>query len=192
MLDEQQLLSKIQKEDDEASFKTLFNFYWDILFSNALKKTKSQDLAQDLSQETFINFWKYRKNIKGVKNLKAYLLTMQKYQFLKGIDQEKIVFDSLDSAIPSDSFSDNSDGFKIMEFNELFTFLMDRVEELPPKSKQIYIQHRFENKTVKELSETFSISESTVRNHLSQANNKIQFELENNLLTITLLSLILS
>lgn len=182
------LLQKIQLEDDDASFKLLFDRYWEMLFLHALKKTKSQDLAQDLAQETFINFWKYRKSIGDIQSLKNYLVTMMKYQFFKWIDQEKIVFDELDSAIPNSISIDDTDGFKIMEFNELYTFLMEKIDELPLRSKQIFLQSRFENKTVKELAETYSIAESTVRNHLSQANSKLQTQLENNLMTVAILA----
>tara|TARA_R110002020_G_scaffold184079_12_gene380861 strand:- start:269 stop:856 length:588 start_codon:yes stop_codon:yes gene_type:complete len=189
---EQLLLQKIQSEDDDSSFKVLFDSYWEMLFLHALKKTKSQDLAQDLAQETFINFWKYRRSIGEVQNIQSYLITMMKYQFFKWIDQEKIVFDELDSAIPTSDGIDSMDGFKIMEFNELYTFLMDKIDELPVRSKQIFLQNRFENKTVKELAETYSIAESTVRNHLSQANSKLQTQLENNLMTVALLASFIS
>jgi RNA polymerase sigma-70 factor (ECF subfamily) len=192
ILNEQLLLRKIQDEDDDASFKLLFETYWEMLFLHALKKTKSQDLAQDLAQETFINFWKYRKRAGEIKDLKSYLVSMQKYQFFKWTDQEKIVFDELDSAVPNAIYTDHSDGFKVMEFNELYTFLMDRIDELPTRSKQIFLQNRFENKTVKELAETYCIAESTVRNHLSQANNKIQAQLDNNLLAIVSLALLIA
>ncbi|WP_339925509.1 sigma-70 family RNA polymerase sigma factor [uncultured Cyclobacterium sp.] len=188
---EQLLLQRIQNEGDEASFKLLFDAYWELLFLQALQKTKSQDLAKDLAQETFIAFWKYRKSLKQIHNLKSYLVTMLKYQFLKWIDQEKIVFDELDTAVPNDFFIDRDDGFKIMEFNELYVFLMDTIDALPQKSRQIFIQNRFENKTVKELAETYNVAESTVRNHLSQANAKIQGQLENNLLSVAILSLII-
>ena len=116
---------------------------------------------------------------------------MLKYQFLKWIDQEKIVFDELDTAVPNEVFIDGNDGFKIMEFNELYAFLMDTIDALPQRSRQIFIQNRFENKTVKELAETYNVAESTVRNHLSQANAKIQGQLENNLLLVAILSLII-
>lgn len=188
---EQLLLQRIQNEDDDASFKLLFDAYWELLFLQALQKTKSQDLAKDLAQETFIAFWKYRKSLKQIHNLKSYLVTMLKYQFLKWIDQEKIVFDELDTAVPNEVYIDGNDGFKIMEFNELYAFLMDTIDGLPQRSRQIFIQNRFENKTVKELAETYNVAESTVRNHLSQANAKIQGQLENNLLIVAILSLII-
>ncbi|WP_057938533.1 RNA polymerase sigma factor [Algoriphagus resistens] len=192
IVNEQLLLRKIQEEDDDASFRVLFDRYWEILFAHALKKTRSQDLAMDLAQETFINFWKYRKRIGEINNLQNYLVTMLKYQFFKWIDQDKIIFDALDSIQPNSSYSDSIDGFKIMEFNELYTFLMDRIEELPMRSRQIFIQNRFENKTVKELAETYCITESTVRNHLSQANSKLQAQLENNLIAVALLSIVIT
>lgn len=192
IINEHLLLLKIQNEDDNASFKILFDTHWEMLFLHALKKTKSQDLAQDLAQETFINFWKYRKKLEDIQNLKSYLVTMLKYQFFKGINQEKIVFDELDAAIPNVLCSDSYDGFQIMEFNELYAFLMNKIDELPDRSKQIFLQSRFENKTVKELAETYSIAESTVRNHLSQANSKIQAQLENSLMAVTFLAIIIS
>lgn len=192
IINEQLLLRKIQNEDDNASFKILFDTHWEMLFHHALKKTKSQDLAKDLTQETFINLWKYRKKLGEIHCLKSYLVTMLKYQFFKGIDQEKIVFDELDSTIPNSFCTDSYDGFQIMEFNELYDFLMEKIDELPARSKQIFLQNRFENKTVKELAETYSIAESTVRNHLSQANSKIQTQLENSLMTTAVFALIFS
>ncbi|WP_192350291.1 RNA polymerase sigma factor [Algoriphagus sp. Y33] len=190
ILNEQVLLRKIQEEDDDASFKLLFDSYWDLLFLHALKKTKSRDLAMDLAQETFINFWKYRKRIGEIQNLQSYLITMLKYQFFKWIDQEKIIFDEMDSSQLNTSHTDIIDGFKIMEFNELYTFLMDKIDELPVRSQQIFIQNRFENKTVKELAETYCIAESTVRNHLSQASSKLHAQLENKLLALAFLTLV--
>jgi len=192
IINEQLLLRKIQIEDDDASFKILFDMYWEMLFHHALKKTKSQDLAQDLAQDTFINFWKYRKKTGEIQCLKSYLLTMLKYQFFKGIAQEKIVFDELDSAIPNTFCSTSYDGFQLLEFNELYEFLMEKIDELPARSKQIFLQNRFENKTVKELAETYSIAESTVRNHLSQANSKIQAQLENSMMGGIVLAIIFS
>lgn len=189
---EQMLLRKIQNEDDTASFRILFDAYWEILFHHALKKTKSQDLAMDLAQDTFINFWKYRKKIGDIQNLKNYLLTMLKYQFFKGIDQEKIIFDALDSAVPNAFSCDSYDGFQLMEFNELYEFLMEKIDELPTRSKEIFLQNRFENKSVKELAETYAIAESTVRNHLSQANAKLQGQLENSLTLLTFFAIMIS
>lgn len=188
---EKLLLRKIREEDDGSSFQLLFDTYWEVLFLQALKKTKSQDLAQDLAQETFISFWKYRKSLTEIRNLKSYLLTMLKYQFLKWIDIEKIVFDEIDEIQLNASFTDPEDGFKIMEFNELYLFLMETIDELPTKSKEIFLQNRFENRSIKELAQTYNISESTVRNHLSQANAKIQNKLEKNIYSIAFLSFLI-
>ena len=188
---EKLLLRKIREEDDGSSFQLLFDTYWEVLFLQALKKTKSQDLAQDLAQETFISFWKYRKRLTEIRNLKSYLLTMLKYQFLKWIDIEKIVFDEIDEIQLNASFTDPEDGFKIMEFNELYAFLMETIDELPTKNREIFLQNRFENRSIKELAQTYNISESTVRNHLSQANAKIQTKLEKNIYSIAFLSILI-
>jgi len=173
------------KDADQKSFKEVYDFYWDYLFSIALKKTKSTDIAQDLVQETFINLWKYRHKLQHVLELRIYLTTMLKYQFLKGIRQEKIIFEPLDNSFELQQTSFSTEVFSQLEFEELYDQIQGVIAAFPNKTRQIFLKNKFENKSIKEIAAEFGITESTVRTHLSNANHNLKHQLkETYLLTL--------
>jgi RNA polymerase sigma-70 factor (ECF subfamily) len=180
------LWEKVRKEDDSRAFQQIFEKYFDNLFQLAFHKTKSQDLAQDLVQETFINLWKYRKGIKRLENVGNYLATMLKYQFFKEIKNQPIWVNQQEVANLESFHKTESNGFSLMEFEELYELIKTHIAMLPPKTRQLFLINRFENKSVKELALQFGISESTVRTHLNNASNQLKPQIENHLLIIAM------
>ena len=53
---EQDLLKKVKNSDKDA-FHQLFSNFYDSLFRFVVYKVKDSDLAEDISQETFLRFW---------------------------------------------------------------------------------------------------------------------------------------
>ncbi len=45
---------------DEDSYREIFDSFYDRLYSGFYKKKNSHENAQDLSQQIFIKFWRYR------------------------------------------------------------------------------------------------------------------------------------
>lgn len=115
---------------DHQSFKAVYDFYWDYLFLVAFNKSKSNDIAEDLVQETFINLCKYRSKLAHVKNLRIYLTTMLKYQFLKGIKLGSACSGLIDplSALQIDKRDDSITLNGFQSFVEAFT---DRIKAEP-------------------------------------------------------------
>lgn len=175
---EDELSKRFCSNADQQSFKEIYEYYWDYLFSVAFKKSKSNDIAQDLVQETFINLWKYRANFGHVSNLRVYLTTMLKYQFLKGIKQERIIFETLGDSHEFQYGSSKNDGFLQLEFEELYGQIQTVIESLPKKTKQIFLQNKIENRSIKEIAKELAITESAVRTHLSNANSTLKQELK--------------
>ena len=56
------LLIKV-KNSDTLAFKKLFSDYHDTLFRFVIYKTRDSDLAEDITQETFLRVWKSREKI---------------------------------------------------------------------------------------------------------------------------------
>ena len=59
---EQDLLKKVKNSDKDA-FHQLFSNFYDTLFRFVVYKVKDSDLAEDISQETFLRVWKKRANL---------------------------------------------------------------------------------------------------------------------------------
>ena len=63
MMEKEQKILQNVKNSDKKSFKKLFSTYHDSLFRFVFYKTKDSDLAEDITQETFLRVWKTRKKI---------------------------------------------------------------------------------------------------------------------------------
>ena len=59
---EQDLLKKV-KNSDKNAFHQLFSNFYDTLFRFVVYKIKDSDLADDISQETFLRVWKRRASL---------------------------------------------------------------------------------------------------------------------------------
>ena len=59
---EQEILQNV-KNSDKKSFKKLFTNYHDSLFRFVFYKVKDSDIAEDITQETFLRVWKTREKI---------------------------------------------------------------------------------------------------------------------------------
>ena len=55
---EQDLLKKVKNSDKDA-FHQLFSNFFDTLFRFVVYKVNESDLAEDISQETFLRVWNY-------------------------------------------------------------------------------------------------------------------------------------
>src|SRR3989338_7817957 len=62
--------SNTQQEQD---FKNAYQQYVDAIYRHCYFRVYNQDLAEDLTQETFIKTWKYIADGKEIKNIKAFL-----------------------------------------------------------------------------------------------------------------------
>ena len=64
---EQDLLKKVKNSDKDA-FHQLFSNFYDTLFRFVVYKVKDSDLAEDISQETFLRVWKKRTSLVSQKS----------------------------------------------------------------------------------------------------------------------------
>ncbi|WP_200979611.1 RNA polymerase sigma factor [Echinicola sp. 20G] len=181
-----ELFRMMSLREDHKAFQEIFNRYWDQLFQIALHKTKSPDLAQDLTQEVFISLWKYRHSIKIKAELSAYLITMVKYGFFKLAAQKEQQFEAL-NATDNTEPSHNLNGFSIMEFNELYDKIDTITDTLPPRCREIFLMKRNHEMSVEEIAKSFNISPSTVRNHLAKATGTFKEKLTEDIALASLL-----
>jgi RNA polymerase sigma-70 factor (ECF subfamily) len=74
--------------------------------------------------------------------------------------------------IPDQSTSDQLD---LKDFEKA---LLSAVQLLPDKTKEIFVQNRLEQKTVKEISQLLQIPERTIEYHITQALRFLRLHLQ--------------
>ena len=175
---EASLLEKI-KSSDKKAFKKIFYSYHDSLFRFVLYKIQDADIAEDITQETFLRVWKTRSKLKPNKSffsLIARISTNLCYDHFRHIE----VRQRHESTIPinSESHYDNP------ESNTLAESLEKQIQqivnnELPEKCRHVFILSRIEGLSNTDISESLDISIRTVENQIYRAIKILKKSLKN-------------
>lgn len=149
----EQLIARVMEGDEKAWEHIAGLFYQPlVLFVNSM--THRMDIAEELVQDVFVNFWAKRDRIEINSSLKAYLYRAARNHTLNHIKRAKFEMNYQQSLKPDYSY--NSTETK-MSYSELEQKLNESIEELPESRREIFRLSRFEDMTYKEISDTLEI-----------------------------------
>ncbi|MEO6135151.1 MAG: sigma factor, partial [Ginsengibacter sp.] len=75
LYDEKALLAEIAA-GDECAFRKLFDIYKERFYFVALKMTGSDEIAQDIVQDVFMNIWRKRESLLAIDTPSSYFFTI--------------------------------------------------------------------------------------------------------------------
>ena len=155
------------KENDEIVFNELFNDYHHKVYFYILAKTKSDYLAEEVTQLAFIKLWDYRHNLDETLPVSSQIFRIAKTTCIdllrKEANQAKLLISGKKDAQPLNTVSD------LAETKEMERRLSDAVQKMPPVRRKVFQLSRYESKSYKEISQLLSLSEKTVENHIALA-----------------------
>jgi len=150
---------------DDSAFAELYNSCWEKLFLYAVRILGDDNDAEDVVQDAFVSFWKYRKCAENIEHIDHYLLAIVRNNAVKVIRRNietrnylssiKSFFDELASA------SDEAFMAKGLE-----QFFDAEIEKLPNKMREIFILSRKEQLSHKQIAERLGISNETVKKQI--------------------------
>jgi RNA polymerase sigma-70 factor (ECF subfamily) len=155
---------------EEQAFEKLFKSNYKRFVSVALAYTKQREVAEEVVQDVFVDFWKRIQNDEQILNHEAYLRKAIVYRSLDVIKKEKKHIEKEDVSIMDNliSTSDQNPESKLIG-EEKVQYLQKQIESLPEKTKHIFMLSRFEKMSYKEISEHIDIKEKTVEYHIMKA-----------------------
>jgi len=162
------LLFSQLKSGKEEALDFLFNKYYSKLCLFVQTYVNDPDLSEDLVTELFTNIWFKRNKIKINYSVKAYLYTSAKNSALGYIRKKKLKTESIDE-INTIKLSSSQTPFSKYEQEQKDKQISIILEKIPPRSRQVFMLHRFEEMKYREISEFLNISIKTVENHISKA-----------------------
>lgn len=190
--DEKELLLKIA-DGDERSFGELAKLHWPQVYGTALRLTKSPEQAKDLAQEMFIKLWNNRSKLPEVDNLGAYIYVAARHIVMDFMQKKVLHVDNMPYL--ADYFTEHAIDHPetSLELKELEEAVSAAVQALPEKTRRVFVLHRFEGKTHKEIADLLHISEVSSKTYIVRALKDIRRYLaartgDNSLLLIFLLS----
>jgi RNA polymerase sigma-70 factor (ECF subfamily) len=176
------LLKKI-KTGDRTAFMTLYERYWDSLYSFVFVRTMDNEFAEELLQNLWVKILENTESIQTdeQETAKGYLLRYLHYRVLDYYNSSKITSSNInidDSEAPIDMT--DTEYFEILEESEisaLFTMIDQVVSQLSTTEQKVYDMRIRKNMSVNETAEALGISNKTVSNKLSKTLSEIREQL---------------
>ncbi|MGM9796561.1 MAG: RNA polymerase sigma factor [Parabacteroides sp.] len=147
---------------DYMSYNQLFRCYYQPLCQYVYTLLADKDDAEDVVQELFLKLWKDRGKILITESTSSYLYRMAKNMSLN-FKRSKIAMESLNENpdLVSLTYEENS-----LETDEFRIALIDCMNRLPKRSKEVLMASRVQGLKQQEIADTFSISVKTIKNML--------------------------
>ena len=167
--------------ENVSSFEEFFKKNYQLSCLVALRYVKSEQIAKDIVQDTFITLWQKRHDLIIQTSLKSYLLSMVKNRSLNYLRDEKQMDEISESGLSSDLIDDPNDNFSQ---EELAVYIAKAIDELPTQCKKVFQLAYHERLTYSEIALTMNLSKNTIKTQMGIAYKTIRFKLSNYFLSL--------
>lgn len=148
-----------------SDFRVMYDRYRDKLYTYGLKITKSEEAAEEIVHQVFLKIWMHRENLNPELSFNALLYKITKnfaLNFLEKVSRSEALkqelyyyFDQRHTATEDEVIYDD------------YTHLVEKaVDLLPPQQKRVFLMHRTEGMSYKEIADALHLSKGTVKNHM--------------------------
>jgi len=168
------------KHGDKEMFLALYKKYYHTLLFIGLKEMKDAQLVKDTIQQLFLYLWEKRETIQEARDVRSYLVT----SFLRKLtadwkrSQKANVLQVVWNNYPEDLQPNPEEKLiKKDEQSHLFKLLMDRINELPHRQKELIVLRFYEGLTYEEIVQRTGLSHRTVYNKIHEGLKKLKLDI---------------
>lgn len=160
-IEDEILIAGIRLGDFEC-FNRLFFRYYGRLCAYVTEITKDENASEDIVQELFIKLWTHHEKLEIRENLFNYLLKSSKNAAFNHIRNEESRKNAT-NRIPQIAIQTEEES---MDQDEFLVALEKCIDQLPARSKEVFLLNRFDGLKNKEIAEKLNISVKTIKNQL--------------------------
>ncbi len=132
-------------------------------------------MIEDTVQSIYVKLWEDKDTI-SINYIKTYLFVSAKNRILNSIRDQQKRRDLLQDYFVNELIKEQAD--EIIDIDEFISLVEKSVDDLPPKTKNVYCLSRYNNMSYKEIASKENISVKTVENHISNALQRINNHLK--------------
>ncbi|WP_158796096.1 RNA polymerase sigma-70 factor [Pedobacter sp. L105] len=145
-------------------FNRLFDNYKNRIYAYVLAISKSEYVAEEITQEIFIKIWVARDHLDEIKNLDGYIFKIAKHlslNYLRKIAYNEKMSTELIRIAAKDG--DNAETkFNLFEYNKLIN---EAVASLSPQRRLVFKLSKEDELSYDEIAVQLNLSKNTVKNH---------------------------
>ncbi len=145
----------------------LFENHYDLLCNYINAQTRDWDLSQEVAQKTFVKLWEKRKDISFTTSPKSYLFQAARNTLIDYYRSHKTASANAESYSEQieqvANMSDDDGGLAVTQK------IAWAVDQLKPKTREIFLLNKQEGLTYDEIANYLSISKRTVEYNMKNA-----------------------
>jgi RNA polymerase sigma factor (sigma-70 family) len=176
------------RDGDEKAFVGMYHQLNGKVYNFFLKRTREPEIAQDLTQQSFIRIYHYRSSLSLAHPLEKQVYIIARSVLINHLRQEgRKKTRELNYAkefFPGGVAVEESAGREL----ETQDMLDKMTRHLPPVRKKVILLKARQGMSNKEIAEVLSISVKTVENHITKANQHMRLVSSDLLLIVLFLS----
>ncbi len=167
---------------DKEMFLALYKKYYHILLFIGLKEIKDAPLVKDALQQQFLYLWEKRATIQEARNVKSYLII----SFLRKLTAEwkrsekignlEVAWNNYSEELPT---TPEENLIKKDGQNHLAKLIMNHINTLPARQKELIILKFYEGLTYDEIVQKTGLTHRTVYNKIHEALKNLKLEMHN-------------
>jgi len=186
LLDDAALVD-LMKANDDLAFREIYLRYWREMLSSSRKKVSDPVIAEELVQNVFVSLWDKRQN-SDIKQLRNYMYVALRYCFINYVKKQMVAAKYIDHEKSAKTEYANSTE-EAFALKELSLKIEESICHLPAKTGRIFRMSRYENRSVREISDYFKITDKAVEYHITQSLKTLKVLLKD-FMVVLLLALI--
>lgn len=159
-------LIKALKKGSKMAFTKLYASYAPRIRLFALRWTKNEIAAEDITQDVFIRLWNERENIHQINSINSLLFTIASHLIINAFHK------TVNSPIFEDYITNidnlpSTGNFDTLEYSNFLSSISLFIDKMPPTRSKIVKLSKLEGFNNKEIANLLSLKEQTVKNQLS-------------------------
>ncbi len=165
-IDEKKLLLELS-QGSELAFTNMYNQYKNIVYSTALRITKSKILSEEAVQDIFLKIWQNRENLSEIDSFENYIYIISRnhlFNSIKKIARETNLITEINQK--DTGFIDTDSNIKDEQYTTIWNQIVD---QLPPQQQKVYKMAKWDGLSHQKIGEDLGISTETVKKHMAQA-----------------------
>lgn len=169
-------LFELLKNNDKEAFLEIYDRYKVLLQNHAIRKLSELDDVEDIIQELFIDLWEKRANIHLTTGLGNYLYTAVRNRIFNLFYKRQRQASYLNSLVSVIEKGEHVTDLAMRE-KEFAEIIKNEIDLLPPRMREVFLLHRNESLTYKEIADLLGTSELTVATQIKKSLKTLRIRL---------------
>ena len=184
-MEREQLTSTVRaaQQGDEQALNLLFNTYYNDIYYFALKTLKDEDLACDITQETFVEIINTLQDLNEPAAFVTWMRQIAYHQCTRYFKKKKevLVEEDEDGNTVFDTLEESREEFipgEGVDKEDFRATILGLLDTLSEEQRSAVLMHYFHEMSVKDIADAQQVSEGTVKSRLNYARKSLKKSVE--------------